>query len=59
MKDRIIEKGLASNFSDFEDSLQYYCAVNNDCNIFITRNGRDFQKSDIPVLTPDEYLKSK
>ncbi len=59
LTDRIIDKGLASNFSDFEDSLQYYCAINNDCNIFITRNGRDFQKSDIPVLTPDEYLKSK
>jgi predicted nucleic acid-binding protein len=56
--DKIIEKGLSSKFSDFEDSLQYYCAVETDCNILITRNGKDFKASEIPVLTPDEYLNS-
>lgn len=55
---KIVDKGLASKFSDFEDSLQYYCAVKMDCNIIITRNGKDFKESDIPVLTPDEYLNS-
>jgi predicted nucleic acid-binding protein len=54
--DKIVDKGLASKFSDFEDSLQYYCALKMDCNIIITRNGKDFKESDIPVLTPDEYL---
>lgn len=58
LTDKIIDKGLASKFSDFEDSLQYYCAVKTDCNIIITRNGKDFKESDIPVLTPDEYLSS-
>ncbi len=38
----IIEKGLNSNFSDFEDSLQYFSALKSECNILITRNGRDF-----------------
>jgi len=56
LTDRIIEKGLASKFSDFEDALQYNCAVQMDCNILITRNGKDFKESIIPVLTPDEYL---
>jgi len=56
LTDRIIDKGLASKFSDFEDSLQYYCAIKMDCNIIITRNGKDFKVSDISVLTPDEYL---
>jgi len=56
LTDRIIGKGLASKFSDFEDSLQYYCAIKMDCNIIITRNGKDFKVSDISVLTPDEYL---
>ena len=58
LSDKIIEKGLASNFTDFEDSLQYYCALKMDCDILITRNGKDFKESDIPVLTPDEYLSS-
>jgi predicted nucleic acid-binding protein len=58
LTDRIVDKGLASKFSDFEDSLQYYCAVKMDCNIIITRNVKDFKESDIPVLTPDEYLNS-
>lgn len=56
LTDKIVDKGLASKFSDFEDSLQYYCALKVDCNIIITRNGKDFKESDIPVLTPDEYL---
>ena len=56
LTDKIIDKGLSSKFNDFEDSLQYYCAVNSECNIIITRNGKDFKESDLPVLTPDEYL---
>jgi predicted nucleic acid-binding protein len=58
LTDNILDKGLVSNFPDFEDSLQYYSAVKMDCNIIITRNGKDFKKSVIPVLTPDEYLAS-
>jgi len=56
LTDKIINKGLSSKFNDFEDSLQYYCAVNSECNIIITRNGKDFRESDLPILTPDEYL---
>ncbi len=58
LTDKIIDKGLASKFTDFEDALQYYCAVKMECNILITRNGKDFKQSDIPVLTPNEYLNS-
>ncbi len=54
----IIEKGLNSDFSDFEDSLQYYSALRTECDIIITRNEKDFKKSQIPVMTPDEFLKS-
>lgn len=58
LTDKIIEKGLTSKFSDFEDALQYYCAEVADCNILITRNGKDFKASEMPVLSPNEYLKS-
>lgn len=54
----IIEKGLNSDFSDFEDSLQYFSALRTECDIIITRNGKDFKKSEIPVLSPDEFLNS-
>ncbi len=54
----IIEKGLNSDFSDFEDSLQYFSALRTECDIIITRNGKDFKKSQIPVMTPNEFLNS-
>jgi len=54
----IIEKGLNSDFSDFEDSLQYFSALRAECDIIITRNGKDFKKSEIPVMSPDEFLNS-
>jgi len=58
LTDRIIEKGLSSKFSDFEDALQYHCALKMDCNLLITRNVKDFKRSSIPIMTPVEYLKS-
>jgi len=29
-----------------------------ECDIIITRNGKDFKKSEIPVMSPDEFLNS-
>ena len=58
LTDKILDKALASKFSDFEDALQYYCAVKMNCNILITRNQKDFKESGFPVLSPDEYLNS-
>lgn len=58
LDESIIEKGLNSNFSDFEDSLQYFSALKADCCLLITRNGKDFKASQIPIMTPDEYLTS-
>jgi predicted nucleic acid-binding protein len=58
LDEHIIEKGLNSSFSDFEDGLQYFSAVDSECEIIITRNGKDFKKSLLPVMTADEYLQS-
>ncbi len=52
----INEKSLNSKFKDFEDALQYFSALKNGCNIIITRNVKDFKESEIPVMTPAEYL---
>ena len=51
-----IEKGLNSNFPDFEDALQYFGALKSNCNIIITRDAKDFKKAQIPVMTADEFL---
>lgn len=58
LDEHTIEKGLNSSFKDFEDSLHYFSAVDSNCDIIITRNGKDFKKSLIPVMTADEYLTS-
>lgn len=56
LTDKIIDIGLSSKFSDFEDALQYHCALMMNCDMVITRNGKDFKGSEIPVLSPDEFL---
>jgi len=54
--DKILELALASDFSDFEDAIQYYTALDNKVEIIITRNKKDLKKSTLPVLTAKEYL---
>ncbi len=56
LSDKIIALGLSSKFKDFEDALQYHCALEAECDILISRNGKDFIGSEIPVMSPDEYL---
>lgn len=58
VNEETVEKGLNSNFKDFEDSIQYYTAVQSNCSIIITRNGNDFKNSNIPIMTAEEYLSS-
>lgn len=53
-----IDKALYSKFNDFEDAVQHYCAVKNNCDYIITRNSKDFKNSEIPVMTPTEFLSS-
>ncbi|MFP9098826.1 type II toxin-antitoxin system VapC family toxin [Flavobacterium sp. RHBU_24] len=52
----IIEKSLNSGFTDFEDGLQYFSAIQAECQYIITRNIKDFKNAEIPVLTPDDFL---
>ena len=53
-----IDKALFSNFSDFEDAVQYFSALQSNCSIIITRNGKDFKNATIPIMTAEEYLSS-
>ena len=59
LNDKLIDLALNdNNFKDFEDGLQYYTAIENEQDIIITRDLKDFEKSKIPVMTADEYLVS-
>ncbi len=42
---------------DAEDMLQYYSAKAAECEIVITRNGKHFPSTGLPILTPTEFLK--
>lgn len=52
--ERTVDDSLASQFQDFEDAMQYYTALRADAEVIITRNGKDFTASRIPVMTAGE-----
>ena len=54
--ENIIDKALNSDFTDFEDAIQYYTALEHDFKIILTRNVRDYNKSSVIVQTPEEFL---
>ncbi len=56
LEDKSIELALAADFTDFEDGLQYFTALNNGTDVIITRNKKDFKQSIIPVMTAGEFL---
>ena len=58
MNDSVVDKAISSNFSDFEDALQYFSAVETKCDIIITRNEKDFKNALIPVMNAENYLKT-
>ena len=59
LDDKII--GLALNdeaFSDFEDGLQYFTAIENGQELIITRNLKDFKNSKVPAMTAKQFIES-
>jgi predicted nucleic acid-binding protein len=52
----ILDKALNSEFKDFEDALQYFAAIESNCEIIITRNETDFKLSTIPIMNANEFL---
>lgn len=51
----IIEDALNSDFKDFEDGVQYFCAKRSGAELIITDNTADFKNSDIRVMTAKEF----
>ncbi|TCO11015.1 type II toxin-antitoxin system VapC family toxin [Natronoflexus pectinivorans] len=59
LDDKII--GLALNdetFSDFEDALQYFTAIEDEQELIITRNLKDFKNSKLPTMTAKQFIET-
>jgi predicted nucleic acid-binding protein len=59
LDDKII--GLALNdeiFSDFEDALQYFTAIENGQELIITRNLKDFKNSKLSTMTARQFIET-
>lgn len=54
--DKIIDLAIASDFSDFEDAIQYNTAIENNIKILVTRNLKDYKKAIIQIMNPETFL---
>jgi len=53
---QVITQAIDADFEDFEDAIQYFSAVRAGASCLVSRNPGHFPKSDLPVLTPTEFL---
>ena len=51
-----ISNALELRWKDFEDAVQFVTAKENNVDYIITRNNIDFQNSDIPNMSPTEFI---
>jgi predicted nucleic acid-binding protein len=57
--DTIIKRALQSGFKDFEDAIQYHAALSNpEIGVIVTRNIKDYKEAELPVMTPETFLKT-
>jgi len=51
-----ILRALKSEFTDFEDGIQHFAALSDQCECIVTRNIEDFGKSNLNVYLPIEFI---
>ena len=52
-----LDAGLLTEVIDFEDMLQYQCALAAGCDMVVTNNKKDFHEfCHLPFLTSEEFL---
>ena len=53
----VIKKSLKTDFKDFEDAIQYYCALSlNKIDFIVTRDTKNFKKSTLSIMTATEAV---
>ena len=50
----ILQQAVNFGFQDFEDAVQYSCAVVYGVDAIVTRDASGFTNSEIPVIAPDQ-----
>ncbi|WP_234573069.1 type II toxin-antitoxin system VapC family toxin [Rhodohalobacter sp. 614A] len=52
--DKVVRQAIEAGWRDLEDALQYYCALENDCDYLVTRNQGDFKSKDkrVKIVSP-------
>ena len=54
---KVIEAAIASDFNDFEDAIQFQCALSiNKIDCIITKDIKDYKKSTIRVMSTEEVI---
>jgi predicted nucleic acid-binding protein len=56
INEEILTKALFSEIDDFEDAVIEVSSKENDAEYILTRNTKDFKKSIVKPITPDELL---
>lgn len=57
--EQIIKNAISSSFPDFEDTIQYFSAIDSKkIDVIITGNTKDYKNPGIPVMTPANFLKT-
>jgi predicted nucleic acid-binding protein len=53
---RVIQQALASDWSDFEDAIQWATALNHACQAIVTRNPQDYPVQTPQILMPEQLI---
>lgn len=56
MGEFVVDEAIKAQWDDMEDCTQYYAAKRECADYIITRNIKDFSLSDIPTITPHDFL---
>ncbi len=56
--DKVVKQAIKADWTDLEDALQYFCALENDCDFLVTRNQKDFKSIDkkLKIVSPKTCL---
>jgi predicted nucleic acid-binding protein len=59
LDEKVIDLALNDEtFSEFEDGLQYFTAIENSQDLIITRNLKDFKNSNLTTLTAKQFIET-
>ena len=55
MDEKVVANAIRAGFDDFEDGVTYSAALAAGTEMIVTRNVRDFKRSEIPIIHPDLF----